>query len=101
MAQLVVFISCLAVFAGHVALAVYSGEAAWASRSGSAIVAVGLLLESWKLLTTPRADDMPMWSSPEGHSAIRASVVIIIVGTLIQGYADLTFRCLFGTLNAP
>ncbi|MEK9824733.1 MAG: hypothetical protein VW395_00310, partial [Methylotenera sp.] len=66
----------------------------WASRSGSAIVAVGLLLESWKIIKTQRKDDMPFWVSQAGHSALRASILIIIVGTIIQGYADMVLTML-------
>lgn len=62
--------------------------------SKSAVVAVGLLLESWKILITERADDMPFYSTQPGHSALRMSILIIIFGTLIQGYGDLVFSAM-------
>jgi hypothetical protein len=39
-----------------------------------------------------RADDMPFWQSQEGHTALRYSVIIICIGTIIQGYADLPLQ---------
>ncbi len=94
MKQVTVASVCFGIFLAHVALAVHSCDWLWVSRSGTSIVAVGLLMESWNLLTTPKHDEMLVWSTPEGHSALRASVVIIIVGTLVQGYADLPFASL-------
>lgn len=91
MLKVTVFVICSLVVALHVFVAVSTNDASWVSRSGSSFVAVGLLLESWKIITTPLADDMPFWSSQSGHSALRTSVLIIIVGTLIQGYGDLVF----------
>lgn len=86
-----VFTVCVAIFLLHVGLGWLTCEWSWVQRSGTLIVAVGVLMESWKVLTTPRTDNMPFWLTPEGHSAIRAAVIIVCVGTIIQGYADLLF----------
>ena len=86
--------SCMLVFGVHLVAALITGNATWVSRSGAAVVAVGLLLESWKILITERADDMPFWSTQPGHSALRMSILIIIFGTLIQGHGDLVFSAM-------
>jgi hypothetical protein len=91
MSKSAVVASCLLVFGVHLVVALITGNAAWVSRSGASVVGVGLLLESWKILITERADDMPFWSDQSGHSALRMSILIIIFGTLIQGYGDLFF----------
>jgi len=80
------------IFLAHAGLAAYTCDSSWLQRSGSMVVAIGLLLESWQILTTPSCDDMAFWRTPEVHSAVRASVIIIIIGTLLQGYADIPFR---------
>jgi hypothetical protein len=94
MSKSAVIASCLLVFGVHLVVALITGNATWVSRSGASVVAVGLLLESWKILITERADDMPFWSTQTGHSALRMSILIIIFGTLIQGYGDLFFSAM-------
>jgi hypothetical protein len=61
---------------------------AWISRAGGLIVTLGILWESWPLLTTARADDLPMWTSPEAHSAVRHAILVTCFGTLIWAYAE-------------
>ena len=61
----------------------------WFSRSGSLIVIAALITEYWKVITTPLADNMPFWTTPEGHSAMRAAILFICIGTLIWGFGDL------------
>lgn len=87
-----IFSICVLIFFLHVWLGWWNCNWTLVNRSGAAIVAVGILLETWKILTTPKADNMPFYQGQEGHSAIRSAVLIICVGTLIQGYADIPFR---------
>jgi len=100
MPKFAVFVICSLVFLVHVFIAIITNEASWVARSGTSVVAVGLLLESWKIIATPRADDMPLWDSQLGHSALRASVLIIVIGTLVQGYGDLVFTIIRGWANS-
>lgn len=92
MKHMLTIIICVLIFVLHVYLGWQYCDWTWITRSGASIVAVGILLESWKLLMTSHADDMPIWRSQEGHAAIRAAILIVCVGTLIQGYGDLLFR---------
>jgi len=87
-----VLLVCAAIFLVSVWFGWRTCDWSWVQRSGTLIVAVGVLLESWKVIITPRADGMPFWQTQEGHSAIRAAVLVVCVGTFIQGYADLPFR---------
>lgn len=91
MTHLLNFFICLSILGVHVVWSIVECDPQLVSRSGSAIVAIGLIIESWKVINTPRKDNMPMWGDQNGHSALRASIIIIVFGTLIQGYADLIF----------
>lgn len=90
------FPACLSIFSSSIVLSIHYCDWGLAQRSGTLIVAVGLLLESWKLITTSDPGEMPMWSTKEAHSALRASVAVIVIGTLIQGYADLIVKAILG-----
>lgn len=94
MPKTIVFWCCILAFALHLLIAVKTDDPYWISRSGASIVAVGLLLQTWKILTTRRADDMPFWNTQSGHADLRASIFILISGTLLQGYGDLIFSAI-------
>ena len=86
--------TCAGIFAAHIWLGWLTCDWAWVTRSGTLVVATGILLESWLILKTPRADDMPAWTNQPGHTAIRVAIVIVCIGTIVQGYGDLPFRLL-------
>lgn len=86
------------------ALAVVSGATFWGwtrcdwssvTRSGTVVVAAGILLEYWQLLRTTSADKMPFWTSQSGHEAARVAIVVVCLGTLLQGYGDWVASTLF------
>ena len=80
---------CLAILGAHVWLAWTTCNWSWVTRSGTLIVVAGILWESWLILKTPRADDLPFFGpSQAAHTAIRVAIVIVCVGTLVQGYGD-------------
>jgi hypothetical protein len=79
---------CSAIFLAGFWLSWRTCNGSWINSSGTLIVIAGIFLEGWKLLTTKRADDMPMWGTQESHTAIRVALFIVIVGTLVQGYGD-------------
>jgi len=64
----------------------------WVTRSGTFIVAVGIFLESWLVLKTPRAGNMPFYGGQSAHTAIRVAIVIVCFGTIVQGYGDFLSR---------
>lgn len=86
--------ACLAIFAVNVWIAWETCEWSWVTRSGTLIVAAGVLLESWLILKTSQNGDMPFFGSQSGHTAIRVAVVIVCLGTVVQGYGDFLSRIL-------
>jgi hypothetical protein len=56
--------------------------------SGALVVAISVMVEGWIIFTTPRVDDLPGWTDPKQHTAARVTLVLVSVGTLIQGYGE-------------
>lgn len=83
---------CVAILIANVWIAWTTCDWSWVTRSGTLIVAAGVLLESWHILKTARADDMPFWGSQSAHTAIRVAIGIVCVGTIVQGYGDFLSR---------
>lgn len=79
---------CSAIFLASIWLSWRTCNGSWINSSGTLIVIAGIVLEGWKLLTIKRADDMTWWRTQESHTAIRVALLIVIVGTLVQGYGD-------------
>lgn len=86
--QLLVIATCLGILGVNIWLSWLTCDWSWISRSGTLIVVAGILLEGWLVLKTPRYGDMPFWNSQAGHTAVRVGIVIVCLGTLIQGYGD-------------
>lgn len=59
MKHTLIFILCGLIFLGHLWAGWATGDCSWLTRSGTSIVAVGVLLESWKVITLARADADP------------------------------------------
>lgn len=86
--QIAIVLACVAIFAGHIWIAWKCCDWSLINRSGAAVVVVAVLSESSTILRTPRVDNMSFWGSQAGHTAVRVSIVVICLGTLIQGYGD-------------
>ena len=56
------------------------------NRYGTLIVIAGLVVDYWPLLRTKIADDVPAWRGQEAHDANRTAIVIVCLGTLVQGF---------------
>lgn len=82
--------------AAHIGAAFHYKDPTWIDRAGASIVVAGLILEGWKYLITSNSGKMPMFGSPEGHSAIRTGLFIIIIGTAIQAYGGPIFTKISG-----
>lgn len=82
------------IFLGHVLTAWSDCDWSIVQRSGAVVVAIAILFEGWTILKTPITEDMPQWSRQQTHSLARSAVVILIVGSLIQGYGDVLFRAI-------
>jgi hypothetical protein len=80
---------CLSILGANVWLAWTICDWSWVTRSGTLIVVAGILWESWPILKTARAGDLPFYGPGQAaHTAIRVAIVIVCVGTLVQGYGD-------------
>ncbi|OFW26678.1 MAG: hypothetical protein A3H97_00785 [Acidobacteria bacterium RIFCSPLOWO2_02_FULL_65_29] len=58
------------------------------NRYGTLIVIAGVAVDYWPVLTTSKADDLSFWRSQEGHDATRSAIVVVCLGTLVQGFGD-------------
>lgn len=96
MKNILVFSVCSLILLIHLCAAIYLKDPTWIDRSGAAVVVAGIILEGWNYLTTKDPDKMPQWNTLEGHSAIRAALLIIIVGTAIQAYGGPLFKMAAG-----
>jgi len=85
---------CVLFFALGSGLALHTCDWSFATRSGTLIVVTAVLLEAWPLLTTAKADNLLMWTSQESHTAVRISIVVVCIGTLVQGWGDFVVRLL-------
>ncbi len=79
---------CLVFLGANVWFSWATCDWSWITRSGTFIVAAGVLWESWPILKTPRVGDLPFYGSQAAHTAVRVAIVIVCVGTLVQGYGD-------------
>jgi surface polysaccharide O-acyltransferase-like enzyme len=89
MKQVAIVISCAAIAAGGVVLGYMRCDWSALPRSGALVVVVAILSEYWVVLTTPSPDQMPFWTTTEGHTATRVAIVLMAIGTLMQGFGDL------------
>lgn len=67
------------------------------NRYGTVVVVVGILLDYWPVLRTVNVDDMAFWGTQEGHDSMRIAILVVCVGTLVQGYGDWGLIYLFST----
>ena len=84
--------SSLVILGGGIWLGASFCDWSFVTRSGTVIVVAGILFESWLLLTTACADDLPFWTKQKTHTAVRVAIVIVCFGTLVQGFGDLIVR---------
>lgn len=98
MKHLLSILLCITFLASGVWIARSTGDWSYVARSGALIVVAAVLLEALPVLLAPRADDVPMWESPESHSAIRISILLICLGTLLQGFGDIAAEWVFSDL---
>lgn len=83
-----IILLCIAIVVAHIFVPWKYCQFWLVGSSGALVVALAVMIEGWKILTTPSLDDMPFWGSPEAHTAGRVVVVLVTVGTLIQGYGE-------------
>lgn len=56
------------------------------NRYGTLIVIVALVVDYWPLLRTKIAENLPAWRGQEAHDANTAAILIVCLGTLVQGF---------------
>jgi len=87
--HIAIAVICLIIFSGSVWFAWVACDWSRVTSAGTLIVVAGILWESWPILKTSRADNMPFYGPGQaGHTAIRVAIVIVCTGTLVQGYGD-------------
>lgn len=82
------FVTVIAVVSGATFLGWIRCDWSHVTRSGAVVVTAGILLEYWKLLQTTSVDETPFWGTQSAHDATRVAIVVVCLGTLIQGYGD-------------
>lgn len=92
--QILIAIACLAILVIFVGVATQTCKWDLVSRSGSLIVVLAVLAEGWTILTTPDYGKLSFWGTQAAHTAVRASIVLICFGTVVQGYGDIFFEYL-------
>ena len=85
---------CLVILGASVWLAWIACEWSRVTRAGTLIVGAGIFWESWPILRTSRVGDLPHYGDQAAHTAIRVAIVIVCIGTLVQGYGDLVSHVL-------
>lgn len=56
--------------------------------SGALIVVAGIMLEYGSILRTRWSEDLDFWTTQRGLEATQMAIVIVVFGTLIQGFGD-------------
>lgn len=92
--QIVIALACLTILVVFVWLATQTCKWDLISRSGSLIVVLAIVGEGWTVLSTPDFGKLSFWGTQSAHTAVRASIVLICFGTLVQGYGDILFEYL-------
>jgi len=87
--------ACLVALASGFWIAWWQADCTYVARAGALIVAIVVLSEGWIILTTKTPDELPLWTSPQVHSAARVAIILIFLGALIQGYGDLLAKVVF------
>ncbi len=88
------WIPVAAILVGSIGAAWFTEEWLWVSRGGSAVVAVGVLMEGWPLLKINRSNDSPGWLEDKALRAIQNLTLVIVLGTLVNGYGDVVAKAL-------
>jgi len=68
----------------------------WLSRVSSIAVILGILIESWDLLTVKKSDGPTFASVNRALGSTRTVVIILCLGTFIAGFGDLIGSWAFG-----
>jgi hypothetical protein len=74
---------------GFATISFYTNNWVWFSRSGSLLIFYAIFLEYLPTIKTKNVNDRLFWGDQEGHTSVRYSAIIVLVGTLIWGFGDL------------
>ncbi len=74
-------------------LSIFTHNCSWIICAGALIIILGIVVESWEIITKRNADDLLFWKSQEAHTSKRHAILLIILGTLVAGFGALACKC--------